>query len=261
MQETRSDPIIALTREVPERIADCELTHLERVPIDRARAAAQHEAYEAALTAAGCVVQRLPSTPELADSVFVEDAAVILPELAIVTRPGALSRRAEIASVADALAAHRSLHFIRDPGTLDGGDVLRVGRRVFVGLSTRTNEHAGGQLRDIVAPLGYTVHTIETAACLHLKSAATALDDELVLVNPEWVDVRHFAGLRILDVDPTEPAAANVLRVGDVLICALAAPCTRGRIEALGFETIPVDVSELAKAEAGVTCCSLILEG
>lgn len=252
---------IALTRDVPERIGDCELTHLERVPIDRAVAAAQHGQYELALAAAGCHVERLPDTPDLADSVFVEDTAVVFPELAVITRPGALSRRAEIDSVAAALQRYRTLRVIEAPGTLDGGDVLRVDRRVFVGRSSRTNDAAIAQLRDILAPHGYTVDAIETAACLHLKSAATALDDDLVLVNPEWIDTRRLSGLKLVDVDPAEPSAANALRIGDLVICAAAAPFTRGRIETLGFETIAVDVSELAKAEAGVTCCSLIVDG
>ncbi len=250
---------IALTREVPDRIVDCELTHLERMPIDLDRARAQHAEYEAALAAAGCVVERIAPAPELADSVFVEDAAVIFPELAVVTRPGAPSRRAETATVADAVGRYRPLHRIAEPGTLDGGDVLVAGQRVFVGVSSRTNEDGVRQLRDVLGPLGYTVAGIDTAACLHLKSAATLVTDDVLLVNPEWIDVTRFDGFRILEVDPSEPFAANVLRIDDIVICGVAAPLTRGRIEAIGVETIAVDVSELAKAEAGVTCCSLII--
>lgn len=251
---------IALTREVPDRIVDCELTHLERVPIDLERARAQHAEYEAALEAAGCLVERITATPELADSVFVEDAAVVLPELAVITRPGAPSRRAEVATVADAVGRYRPLRTIEAPGTLDGGDVLVAGPRVFVGRSSRTNDDGVRQLRSILAPFGYAVDAVETSRCLHLKSAATLVDDGLLLVNPEGIDVARFGGFRILEVDPSEPFAANVLRIGDVVICSLAAPLTRGRIEAMGVETIAVDASELAKAEGGLTCCSVIIE-
>ena len=249
----------ALTRAVPTRIVECELTHLERAPIDFARAVAQHAAYEAALRAAGCAVERLPSTPELADSVFVEDAAVVLDEVAIVTRPGAVSRQSETASVADVLSRYRALRFIEAPGTLDGGDVLRVGRRVFVGLSSRTSRDAAEQLRAMLLPFDYAVETIQTTGCLHLKSAVTALDDDSLLVNPQWVDVARFGRYRLLDVHPEEPFAANVLRIGGTILCAAAFPHTRSRIEAQGLSTVAVDVSELAKAEAGLTCCSLII--
>lgn len=251
---------IALTRAVPDRIVDCELTHLERVPIDLGRAREQHAEYEAALAAAGCTVERIPATPDLADSVFVEDVAVVFPELAVITRPGAASRRPETESVAEAVGRYRPVHRIAEPGTLDGGDVLVAGDRVFVGVSSRTNEDGVRQLRDILSPFGYSVESVETAACLHLKSAVTLVADDVLLANPAWIDVARFSGFRILDLDPSEPFAANVLRLDDIVICALAAPLTRGRIEALGVETIAVDVSELAKAEAGVTCCSLIVE-
>jgi dimethylargininase len=251
---------IALTREVPARISECELTHIERVPIDRARAAEQHAEYENALRAAGCVVEHLPPAPDLPDSVFVEDTAVVFDEVAVIARPGAASRRGETPAVAAALARFRMLHYIEAPGTLDGGDVLRAGRRVFVGLSTRTNPQGALQLQAILTPFGYAVETIETDGCLHLKSAATTLEDDWLLVNPDWVDVGRFGGLRRLDVHPREPFAANVLRIGDVVLCAGAAPLTRAALEASGLTTMAVDVSELAKAEAGVTCCSVIVE-
>ena len=250
---------MALTREVPARISECELTHLERVPIDRARASEQHAEYEAALRAAGCVVEHLPPAPDLPDSVFVEDTAVVFDEVAVITRPGASSRRGETPSVAAALARFRPLHHIESPGTLDGGDVLCAGRRVFVGLSTRTNREGAGQLRALLRPFDYAVETIETPGCLHLKSAATALADDWLLVNPDWVDVARFGGFRLLDVHPSEPFAANVLRIGDAVLCAEAAPLTRAGLETNGLNTVAVDVSELAKAEAGLTCCSLII--
>lgn len=250
---------IAITRAVPATIPECELTYLERAPIDVARAVEQHAAYEAALEAVGCVIERLPPADDLPDSVFVEDAAIVFDEVAIVTRPGAPSRRRETASVAGELSKHRPLLFIDEPATLDGGDVLRVGRRVYVGVSSRTNHDGVNQLRSLLVPFDYSVEAIDVAGCLHLKSAASEIDDDLLLVNPEWVDIRRFGGLRLIDVHPAEPHAANVLRIDELVICAAASPMTRNTLEANGFATMAVDVSELAKAEAGVTCCSLIV--
>jgi dimethylargininase len=251
--------LTAITRAVPERISQCVLTHIERVPIDYARAVAQHEEYEAALRTAGCTVERLPARPDLPDSVFVEDAAVVLDEVAIVTRPGVPSRQAETASVAGVLAAYRPLRFIEAPGTLDGGDVLRAGRRVFVGRSSRTNADGIAQLRALLLPFDYTAEAVETTGCLHLKSAVTSLADDWLLINAGWIDTAPFAGYELTAVDPAEPFAANVLRIGETILCAAAWTRTRARLDAAGLKCIAVDVSELAKAEAGVTCCSLIV--
>ena len=159
---------IALTREVSPALARCELTHLSRVPIDAALARIQHGRYEAALEALGCTVLRLPAAPDLPDAVFVEDTAVVLPEIAVVTRPGAASRRPESVATARALAAWRPLAFIEEPGTLDGGDVLRLGATLFVGVSGRSNASGIEQLRSLLEPLGYAVEAVSFAGCLHL---------------------------------------------------------------------------------------------
>lgn len=251
---------LALTRPVSPSIVRCELTHLKREPIDLAVATRQHDAYEAALETLGCTVQRLPAEPDLPDAVFVEDAAVAVDEAAVLARPGAASRRPETATVAEALRPHRTLHRIEPPGTLDGGDVLSVGRRVYVGLSSRTNADGARQLEAILQPLGYTVDRIAIAACLHLKSAVTALAEDCILLNPRMVDAAAFEGLDWTPVDPLEPFAANVLSIGRAIICPAGAPRTQQRLERLGYRVVPVEVSELAKAEGGVTCCSLILE-
>jgi dimethylargininase len=250
--------LLVLTRAVPPSIVQCELTHLAREPIDVECAAIQHEAYERVLERLGCTVQRLPEEPYLPDSVFVEDTAVVLDELAVIARPGAESRRPETKSVAAALGEHRSLACIQAPGTLDGGDVLRVGQRIYVGVSGRTNDEGVRQLAELLAPYGYDVAGVEVRECLHLKSAVTAVSDDRILVNPRWVDVSHFRGFGRIEVHPDEPFAANVLAVDDFLLCAAAAPRTRERLASAGFAVESVDVSELAKAEAGVTCCSLI---
>ena len=251
--------IVAITRPVPISLSRCELTHVERLEIDIAKAVAEHDGYEAALRALGCTITSLAPAPELPDSVFVEDAAVVLDEVAIVGRPGAESRRDEIPAVAEALGRYRRVVTVKAPGTLDGGDVMRADRSIYIGISTRTNVEGIRQFADAVAPFGYAVQPVVVRDCLHLKSAVTAPADDLLLLNPAWVDGHEFGGLPWVEVDPREPFAANVLRVRDTLLCAAASPHTRARLEARGFNVRAVEVSELAKAEAGVTCCSLIV--
>ncbi len=252
---------IAITRKLSPAIARCELTHIGRVPIDLERAEAQHAAYERALARLGCEVVSLPAEPDLPDAVFVEDTVVVVDELAVITRPGAAARRRETASVAAVLAEHRPLAAIDEPGTLDGGDVLRVGRCFWVGLTGRTNREGVAQLAALVAPHGYTVEAVPVAGCLHLKTAVTQVGPATVLLNPAWVDPAPFQGLDRLEVDPAEPFAANALLVGDSAIYPTAFPRTAARLERAGTRLEPVDVSELAKAEGAVTCCSIILGG
>jgi len=251
---------IAITRGVSTAIEHCELVHQERRPIDVALARRQHRRYEEALAALGCRVEALPADPELADSVFVEDAAIVLDEVAVVTRPGAESRRPETASIARALAPYRPLVSIAPPGTLDGGDVLRIGRTLYVGRSGRSNEAAIDQLSRALAPYGYAVRGVAMRGCLHLKSAVTALGEDTVLVNPKWVDPAVFAGTRPIEIDPRERGAANVLRIGERVIYPASVPATRRRLAAAGVDVVEVDVSELQKAEGAVTCCSLVFE-
>jgi dimethylargininase len=250
---------VAITRAVSPALASCELTHLQRTPIDVERARQQHRAYEQALIAAGGAVQRLESGADMPDAVFIEDAAVVFDELALIARPGAVSRRRETAAVADALRPYRPLVPIETPGTVDGGDVLVVGREVFVGLSTRTNNAAVEQMRAALEPHGYAVHAVTVRGCLHLKSAVTALDDATLLVNADWIDSDRFDRFTCIDVDSAEPSAANALRLPDRIIFPAAFPRTAERLAERGFRLEIVDASELAKAEGAVTCCSLIV--
>jgi dimethylargininase len=242
-------------------MADCELSFVPREPIDVARAVRQHRDYRQALEALGCRVVTLPAEADLPDSVFVEDVAIVVDELVVMTRPGAPSRRPEVASVAEALKKYRPLAFIEAPGTIDGGDVLRLDRAFYVGESARTNASGIAQLRELMAPHGYTVQSVSTRDCLHLKSAVTQLSDDAVLLQPEWVDREPFAGYRILEIDPAEPHAANVVRIDDGLLMPASFPRTQERLLAAGFKVIAVDVSELQKAEGAVTCCSLLVRG
>jgi dimethylargininase len=245
---------LAITRAVSPKIAQCELSYLARQPIDAARAAAQHDLYERRLAALGCTLLHAADAPEMPDAVFVEDAAVVLDEVAIITRPGAASRRGETASIAQVLEKYRRLRHIEPPATIDGGDVLRIGEKLYVGLSERTNEDAIAQLRDFDAV------PIRFRDCLHLKSAVTQVDDATLLLNPQWVDPAQFRGFDSIAVDPREPFGANALRIDDTILYSASYPRTRRRLESRGFHVDVVDVSELEKAEAGVTCCSLILE-
>jgi dimethylargininase len=245
---------------VSPSLARCELTHLSREFIDVERARAQHLAYERVLRSLGCDVRRLAPEPDLPDGVFVEDTAVVLDELAVITRPGAPSRRAEVPSVAGALARFRACHVLEEPATLDGGDVLVIGRSVFVGLSTRTNREGVAQLAGALLPFGYSVPQLAVDSCLHLKTAVTRVGPSTVLLNPDWVDARAFDAFERVEVDPNEPWGANALEIGRVVLYPAAFPRTRDRLLRRGLDVREVDVSELAKAEGGVTCCSLVFD-
>lgn len=251
---------IAVTRPVSPSLAECELTHLAREPIDIARATTQHAAYEVLLDSLGATIVRAPAAPDAPDAVFIEDTAIVLDEVAVITRPGAPSRRKEPAAIAALLAAYRPVRSMEAPATLDGGDVLRLGRTLYVGQSGRTNNQGIEQLRSIAAPFGYDVVPVEFAGCLHLKSAVTALGDELLLMNPAWVSPAAFPGLEILPIDDREPYAANALRVAGAIVYPTEFPRTRDLLVARGLRVATTDCSELAKAEGAVTCCSLIFE-
>lgn len=252
--------LIAVTREVSRSITQCELTHLARAQIDLELARAQHQHYQRALVELGCKVVSLPEQPSLPDSVFVEDVAIVLDECAVITRPGAKSRRPETDSVASKLREYRKLVFIEAPGTLDGGDVLRVDRGLYVGLSGRSNQAAVDQLRELISPYGYTVKAVEVSGCLHLKSAVSQVAENTLLANPRWVKPVDFEAAEWLEVDPAEAYAANTLLIGKSIIYPNSFPRTRQRLEQHGIPVVAVDVSELQKAEGAVTCCSLVFK-
>lgn len=254
----------AFTRAVSPKLSDCELTHLDRVPIDATKAKAQHSAYEQALSDAGYEIIRLPDLPEHPDGVFVEDTALLLDGRAIILNPGVASRAAETSSTASGLADHFPLHRL-PAGHVDGGDVLRIGTTLYVGLSTRTDAEGIEALRRLAGTFGFNVVTAELAECLHLKTGATlaGADDQgtpLLLHNPKAVDAAQFAGVRPVAVDPEEPAAANCVRLFDRVILPAGNPKAAEELRRLGLHVVEVDVSELQKAEAGVTCMSLIAD-
>ncbi len=252
--------ILALTRQVSPSLDRCELTFLERQSIDFLLAHTQHQAYERALAELGCRVISLPAEPGLPDSVFVEDIAIVLDELAIITRPGAASRRQEIGSIALALQPYRGLKQMSSPDTLEGGDVLRLDQTLYVGISGRTNLSGIRQVSEWVVPYGYIVKPIEVRGCLHLKSAISQIGSDLLLVNPAWVDPKGFGDINWLEVDQNEPYAANALLIGDKLIYPASFPLTRELLEKHDIAITTFDLSELQKAEGAVTCCSLIFK-
>ena len=249
---------LALIRGVPPSIAECELTFVDRQPIDYARAVDQHSAYAHALASLGLELIELPAEPRLPDCCFVEDTAIVLDEVAVIARPGAQSRRPEVEAVAEALARFRPLRRIEAPACLDGGDVLAVGRRLFVGQSRRTDSTGVRALVEAVRPFGYQVVPVGLRDCLHLKSAVTAIGEDTVLVNPAWVDLEPFARLDTVDIPAAEPWAANVLRVGRAVLMHAGFPRTAEVLSKRGLDVHPIDVSEFLKAEAGVTCKSLV---
>ncbi len=249
---------IAITRQVSPAINQCELTHIAREPIDYERACAQHKQYEDALRSLGVNVMTLDAEADLPDSVFVEDVALVLDECAIMLNPGAASRRPEVASVEKALVPYREIFHIQPPGTVDGGDILRVDRTIYVGLSSRSTEDAIGQMKAILEPCSYQVQAVNVTGCLHLKSAVTQVSADTLLINPEWVSKEAFPNMRFIEVDPSEPYAANAVLVNDTIIYPSSFPKTRAKLKQVGINLLIVDADELAKAEGAVTCCSLI---
>ena len=253
----------AFTRAVSPRIAECALTHLERQAIDAALAARQHSDYEQALVQAGFEIVRLPDLADDPDAVFVEDSAILLGEHAVITRPGAPSRAGEADHSARDLAPYFTVHRL-ESGTLDGGDVLRISRKLYVGLSSRTNAEGAEALRSVAAPLGYEVVTVQPTQCLHLKTAVTFAGEDRwetprILVNPDWINPAVFADVEAIATD--EPFAGNCVRAGETLILPAGNPRTAAELRRLGYDLVELDVSELQKAEAGVTCMSLIDDG
>ena len=252
--------VIAITRDVSPRFSECEITHIERTPIDLEVARAQHYEYVNVLKELGCHVIELPAKADLPDSVFVEDTAFILPEVAVITRPGADSRKPETESIVRELATHIKLVHVREPATVDGGDVLVLGKNIYIGLSSRSNQEAIDELNEMLHEYGYKVTGVQMHDCLHLKSAVTRVDDQTLLINKSWVDIHHFENFELIEVDPGEPFAANCLPIGDSIIFPTSFPKTCTKLAKRGYKVTTVDVSELAKAEGAVTCCSLIID-
>jgi len=252
--------LTAITRAVSPAIVNCELSFIPRQPIDLEIARAQHRAYERLLEKLGAKIISLPAEPNLPDSMFVEDPAIVLDELAVIFPLGTESRRPEAVTLAAALSKFRKLEYVTLPGTLEGGDILRIGRKLFVGLTKRSNAEGIRQLAAILAPHDYDVIAVPVTGCLHLKSAVTLLGRDTLLANRSWFDPRPFSDYKCIDVDSAEPHAANALALANAIIFPASFPRTRARIESAGLPVTPLDISELQKAESGLTCSSLIFQ-
>jgi dimethylargininase len=252
--------LTAITRKVSSALANCELSFIERKPINMEKARAQHQAYEELLGKLGARVISLPEEWELPDSMFVEDPAVVLDEVAVICPMGTESRRKEAASIAAALEKFRKLAYVKLPGALEGGDVLRVGRKVFVGFTARSNPEGIRQFSVILEHFGYEVTAVPVTGCLHLKSAVTYLGRNTLLANRSWFDWKRMEGFEWMDLDPGEPHAGNALVIGDSVIFPASFRKTQAIIKSRGFHILPMDISELQKAESGLTCSSLLFE-
>jgi len=252
--------LIAITRGVSPALTECELSFIARQPINLAIAQQQHHQYETLLGQLGARVIALPAEPALPDSMFVEDPALVLDELAVIFPLGTDTRRREAATIAAALSPFRILTYVQLPGTIEGGDILRLGRKLFVGLTARSNAEGISQLAGIVAPLGYEVIGVPVKGCLHLKSALTSLDDNILLANRAWFESSLIKDHEWVDVDPVEPHAGNALAIAGAIMFPASFERTRARIEARGFHVAPIDISELQKAESGLTCSSLLFD-
>ena len=249
--------MIAITHLPSPEMGQCQLTHLERVPINSALASRQHEDYRAALATCGAIVVVLDTNLAHPDCVFVEDTAIVLDEVAIVTPMGTAARAAEPAGIEPELRKHRKIVRIERPASLEGGDVLRLGRTLYVGCSGRTNMAGVVALQQAVERFGYRVVPTSVTGCLHLKTAATALPDDSLLVNPDWLSHDAFLGIERINV--VEPWSANVVRIGTNVIASAAYPRTIELLRERGITVQTVNLSEFAKAEGAVTCLSLLI--
>jgi dimethylargininase len=252
--------MLAVTRPVSRSFGQCELEHLARQTIDVELAIRQHAAYERCLTQFGAIIARAPAIPDLPDAVFVEDPALVFNEIAVITRMRSEVRRRESESLAEVLRQYREVAAINGPATLEGGDVLIVGRKVFVGISNRTTVEGAKQLSAILAPFDYAVQTVAVRGCLHIKTACCHLGGDTLLANPDWIDLEPFRGFEILKTPSAEPFASNVIAVGEGVLLPNCFPATRFLLEQRRWKVMPVDISEFHKAEAGLICMSLLFQ-
>jgi dimethylargininase len=251
--------MFALTHMPSPAMSECLLTFVGRSAIDHHRAKAQHEAYCRMLGDCGANVRTLDVNCELPDCAFIEDLAVVLDEVTVITRPGTTARRRETARIEPVLCDYRPMERVDAPATLEGGDVLQVGRTLLVGLSSRTNAPGVAALDAVARRFGYDVRAVPVHGCLHLKTACTALPDRRLLINRAWVDVDALHEYELIDVPVSEPWGANVVCIGDRVISAAAHAATTDLICGLGIDVCTVELDEFAKAEGGVTCLSLLV--
>lgn len=250
----------ALLNRPSTALSECTLTYISRNSIDFHRAMEQHMAYAKALEDLGVEVKILNLNKTMPDGVFIEDTAVVLDELAVITSMGTPDRRNELPEITAEVRKYRKAVEIPLPATIEGGDVLRIGRKIYIGETLRTNKDAISFFTQIVEPLSYQVVPVEVSGCLHLKTGITALDDETFLANPEWINLSPLKGCRIVEVPENESFGGNVLVVNGKVLMNAAYPRTIDLVASLGFNIMSVDISEFGKAEAGLTCMSLVFK-
>ncbi|SCY13249.1 dimethylargininase [Desulfoluna spongiiphila] len=218
---------------------------------------AQHTTYTETLKSLGLTVEVLEAEEAYPDAHFVEDTAVVFPEAAVITNPGADARKGEEVTIEKALTAHRPIEKITAPGTVDGGDILMVGRHFFIGVSDRTNDEGAAQLGAIVTRHGYTWSAVPVAAGLHFKSSVNYVGKNTLLVTETFQDRSELEGYTLLVLDPEEEYAGNTLLINDTLIMPKGYPKTRAKLEALELPIVEIDTSETRKMDGGLTCLSL----
>jgi dimethylargininase len=248
-----------ITRRPSDRLSEGALTFMQRAIVDIDLAQKQHAAYRAAIEAAGASVIDLAPEHNFPDATFVEDVLLAFPECFVLCRPGSATREDEPTLIISHLPSDRPRFQIQAPATLDGGDVLRIARTVFVGVSTRTNLAAVSALKRILEPFGYDVLPVRVTGSLHLKTAVSAPIDDVILVNRAWVDLAPFGAIHCIDVDPNEAFSANTLTINGTLFLQASHQGTAARLQRIGLRPVLLDVSEFAKVEAGLTCMSVII--
>ncbi len=235
-------------------LGECELTFLNSEPIDIKKAQKEHEAYREMIKSCGANVIVKDENIDLPDSVFVEDPIIVFDEVAVLTSMGVESRRKESASMEKIFAKYREIKRIELPAKIEGGDVLKIGKRIYVGKSARTNAQGIRDLREILTPYGYEVIAVKVSGCLHLKTGCTALDENTVLINPEWLDSKVFSDFRQIIVPKEEPFGANILKINETICMNEAFVKTIELVKTLGYSVKSTDITEFVKAEAGLTC-------
>ncbi len=251
--------MIALTRPVPDNFAQALCAAAPDEPIDLARARSQHAAYVRALADAGATVTMLPHAADLADSCFVEDTAVVAAGIALITRPGAPSRRAETNATAEALRDHYGLATMAAPATLDGGDCMRVGHTIYVGRSARTNDGGIARLAEVFEPRGMRVVAIDMPpAVLHLKCVCAPLGDDRITLADDSIPRAAFGDIDVVRIPAAESYAANVLAIGDRVIVADGFPRTHEALTRAGLRIVPLATTEFRKADGALTCLSIL---
>jgi dimethylargininase len=220
----------------------------------------QHDAYCDALNKLGVIVERLTGNESYPDSCFVEDTAIVVEELAVICSLGVSSRRGETELIERTLSRYREIAHIPFPATLEGGDVLRIGKKIFVGQTSRTNPRGIEELAKVLEPHGYSVTAVRTRGSLHLKTACTAISDDTLFANPEWVELEAMRGFKLVYTPDQEPWSANLLRVGNTVCVQAGFPRAAELIARVAERVEIIDTSELGKAEGGLTCSSIIFE-